>query len=75
MAETRDIKFGMQFAFSRAHDKITPSGKTGHGLGLWELPNILEFPNNISAMAGASDFKFGTLLEFAKAPDLSLIHI
>jgi len=32
-----------------------------------ELPKILGFPYNISAMAGPSDFKFGTQLRFAKA--------
>jgi len=32
-----------------------------------ELPNILGFSYNISATAGASDFKFGAPLEFAKA--------
>ena len=37
----------------------------GHGLG--ELPKILGFPFNISAMAEASDFKFGMQLGFAKA--------
>jgi len=33
---------------------------------LGELPKILGFPYNISATAGASDFKFGTQLGFAK---------
>jgi len=37
------------------------------GLGLGELPKILGFPYNISATAGASDFKFGSQLGFAKA--------
>jgi len=37
------------------------------GLGLGELPKILGFPYNISATTGASDFKFGKQLEFAKA--------
>ena len=32
-----------------------------------ELPNILGFPYNISATTGASDFKFGAQLGFAKA--------
>jgi len=32
---------------------------------------ILGFPYNISAMAGASDFKFGTQLRFAKAREKS----
>jgi len=33
----------------------------------WDRPKILGFPYNISAMAGASDFKFGAQLGFAKA--------
>jgi len=37
------------------------------GLGLGELPKSLGFPYNISAMAGASDFKFGMQLGFSKA--------
>jgi len=37
------------------------------GPGLGKLPKILGFPNNISATAGASDFKFGMHLEFTKA--------
>jgi len=40
---------------------------SGGGLGLGELPKILRFPYNISATAGASDFKFGAQLGFAKA--------
>ena len=32
-----------------------------------ELLKILEFPYNISATAGAIDFKFGMHLDFAKA--------
>jgi len=41
--------------------------KSGCGLGLGELLKILGFPYDIYATAGASDFKFGMLLEFAKA--------
>jgi len=37
------------------------------GLGLEELLKIFGFSYNISAAAGASDFKFGKHLEFAKA--------
>jgi len=37
------------------------------GFGLGKLPKILGFFCNISATAGASDFKFGKQLEFAKA--------
>jgi len=40
--------------------------ESGHDLGLGELPNILGFPYNISVTAGASDFKFGSQLGFAK---------
>jgi len=37
------------------------------GFGLGELVKILGFPYNISATAGASDFKFTMHLEFVKA--------
>jgi len=40
--------------------------KSGYGLELGELPNILGFPYNISATVEASEFKFGAQLEFAK---------
>jgi len=46
---------------------ITPIGKSGVGIVLGELPDILGVPYNISATAGARDFKFGTQLVFAKA--------
>ena len=39
----------------------------GVALGLGELPEIWGFPFIISATAEASDFKFGTQLEFGKA--------
>jgi len=42
-------------------------GKSGCGLGLGELPKILGYPYNISAMAEASNFGIGTRLGFAKA--------
>jgi len=42
-------------------------GKSRGGLGLRKLFKIFGFPYNISATAGASEFKFGMLLEFAKA--------
>ena len=57
----------LSLPFAEAHHKITPRGKSGHGLGLGELPNILGFLYNISATAGASDFRFGKQLEFVKA--------
>jgi len=42
---------------AKAHHKITPKGKSGCGLGMWELPKILGFPYNISARAEACNFK------------------
>jgi len=69
MTEASDFKFSTQLEFAKAHHKITPRGKSGHDLGLGELPNSLGFPYNISATDGASDFKFGKQLEFAKAHD------
>jgi len=43
-----------------------PTTKSGHGLGLGELPKIFGLPYNISATAEASDFKFDAPLGFAK---------
>ena len=40
---------------------------SGEKVGWPWLPKRLWFPCNISAMAGVSDFKFGTQLVFAKA--------
>ena len=67
MAEVSDFKFGTQIKFAKAHQKITPGGKSVGCLGLGELRKILGFPYNISATAGASNFKFSTQLGFAKA--------
>jgi len=39
-AGASDFKFGIQLGFSKAHHKITPRGKSGHGLRLGELPKI-----------------------------------
>jgi len=69
-AEATDFKFGTQLEFVKTHHKVTPRGKSWHGLGLGELPKIVGFPYNISATAGASDFKFGTQLGIAKARDI-----
>jgi len=44
MAEASDLKFGTQLGFAKAHDQITPIGKSGGALGLQELPKILGFP-------------------------------
>jgi len=33
-AEVSDFKFGTQLGFAKAHHKVTPKGKSGHGLGL-----------------------------------------
>jgi len=41
--------------------------KSGHGLGLGELPKILWFHFNIYTMAESRDFKLGIELGFAKA--------
>jgi len=67
MDEASDFKFGIQLGFAKAHHKITPIGKSVHGLGLGELPKILWFHFNIYTMAEARDFEFGTQLGFAKA--------
>jgi len=42
--EASDFKFGMQFRFSKAHNKITPRGKSGRGHGLGELPKNVGVP-------------------------------
>jgi len=33
MAEASDFKFGTQLGFAKAHNKITPVGKSGMALG------------------------------------------
>jgi len=40
-AEANDFKFGTQLGFAKAHHKITPIGKSGHGLKLGKLPNFV----------------------------------
>ena len=55
----------MRFGFSKAHQKITPRGKSGRGHGLGYLPNILEFPFNIFATAEDNNFKFGVQFGFS----------
>jgi len=67
MVEAIDFKFCTQPGFAKAHYKITPIGKNGHGPGLGELPKIFRFHFNIYTMADARDFKFGTQLVFANA--------
>jgi len=67
MVEASDFKFCTQLVFAKIHDKITPIGKSGCGIGLEELSKIWGFPYNISATAEASNFKIATLLVFAKA--------
>jgi len=67
MAKAIDFKFGIELGFAKAHHKIIPRGKSGHDLGLGELPKILRFHFNIYTTAEARDFKFGTQLGFAKA--------
>jgi len=53
MAEASDFKFGIQLGFAKVHHKITPIGKSGHGLALGEFPKILRFHFNIYTMAEA----------------------
>jgi len=42
-AEARDFKFGTELGFAKAHHKITPIGKSRHGLGLGKLSYIYGF--------------------------------
>jgi len=65
MAQASDFKFGTQLEFAKGLYKITPIGKSGHGLVLGELPKNLWFHFNICTMAEARDFEFGKQLEFA----------
>jgi len=44
MAEASDFKFGIQLEFAKAHHKLTSKGKSGHGLGLGELPQYFKVP-------------------------------
>jgi len=67
MAGASDFKIGVEVGFDKVHHKITPIRERARGLRLGELPKILGFPFNISAMTEASDFKIGTQLGFAKA--------
>jgi len=67
MAEASDLKFGKQLGFAKAHHKITSIGKSGCGLGLGELPKILEFPIKYLQWLKLANFNIGTLLGFAKA--------
>jgi len=39
--ETSDFKFCKQLEFAEAHHKITPRRKSGHGIGLGQLPKNL----------------------------------
>jgi len=66
VAEAIDFKFDTQLGFAKDHHKITPIGKSGHGLGPGELPKMLWFHFNMYTMAEARDFKFGKQLGFAK---------
>jgi len=52
--------------FAKIYHKIPPR-KSGRGHGLEKLPKILGFPFNIYVTTGASYFKFGMQLGFAKA--------
>ena len=67
MVEASDFKFRTQLEFAKAHHKITPIGKSGHGLALGKLPKVWTFHFNIYTMTEARDIKFDTQLRFAKA--------
>jgi len=43
MAEASDFKFGTEHGIAKGHHKVTPIGRSGCGLGLGELPQILFF--------------------------------
>jgi len=64
MAEASDFNYGTQLGFAKPHHKITPIGKSLHGLGLSELPKILGFYFNICTMDEGRNFKFGIQLKF-----------
>jgi len=66
MTEGNDFKIDRQVTFASPSQNPNRK-KSGRRHGLGELAEILGFLFNISAMAKASDFKFGTQLEFAKA--------
>jgi len=53
MAEASDFRFGKQLGFAKPYYKITLIVKSGHGLGLGELPKILWFHFIIYTMAEA----------------------
>jgi len=57
--EDSDFKIGRPVVFAKAHHKIPPRRKRGHGPKLGELPKMWGFLFNIYAMAESIDFKFG----------------
>ena len=74
-AEVSDYKFGTRLGFSKTHYKITPrclkfKDKLTYSDGRWPwakgVPKNFGFPYNISATAGASDYKFGAQQGLAK---------
>ena len=56
----------MQLRFTKSRHKITPRKKSRRGPGRG-APHNCAFPSDISATAGASNFKFGMQLWFAEA--------
>ena len=50
MTEVSDFKFDTQLGFAKDHHKITPIGKSGHGLALGELLKSLRSHFNIHTM-------------------------
>jgi len=43
-AEASDFKFGIPFAYAKAHHEITPRAKSGRGPGQGELPKMWGSP-------------------------------
>jgi len=62
IAEIATSHFLHSLGFLRPSIKSHPKQKSGGGLGLGELLKMFRVSYNISATAGARDFKFGTQL-------------
>jgi len=64
--EASNFKFGLRLRFAKARHQISLE-KVDVVLG-WGAPQNFVFPYNISATAGASNFKFGTQLMVCQGP-------
>ena len=65
-AEASDVKFGTQLGFAKAHNKITPTGKSGGGLRLGELQNMLGSTEIFLQRLGLATSNLGAQLGFEK---------